>query len=236
MSIDLQKALKAPFAMQNWFLNVLIGGVIFLVPILNFAVLGYLVEYLLNFVKGKEELPGRTSDNLSTNFITGAKNFAGLLIVSIVLGIVTILIITVSAILFSKLPIITTIITFVVEIIMSILLLFLIMNFSLDKKILSTIDVKRTMNLIKGHTDTTNFIVQIILLWLIYGVVMVLCIVLIIPIILVPFLSFTACISTYNLMGQYLQKSPYIIALKSRATGHKPQQQQQTQPPQQPQQ
>ena len=129
MSIDLQKALKAPFAMQNWFLNVLIGGVIFLVPILNFAVLGYLVEYLLNFVKGKEELPGRTSDKLSTNFITGAKNFAGLLIVSIVLGIVTILIITVSAILFSKLPIITTIITFVVEIIMSILLLFLIMNF-----------------------------------------------------------------------------------------------------------
>ena len=43
MSIDFVKALKAPASIEGWGLKLLIGGIIYLVPILNFVTMGYFV-------------------------------------------------------------------------------------------------------------------------------------------------------------------------------------------------
>ena len=46
MSLDLQRALKAPFALENWGVNTLISGILLLVPFAGFIVFGQWLRYL----------------------------------------------------------------------------------------------------------------------------------------------------------------------------------------------
>ncbi len=220
MSIDFMKALKAPVSVEGWPLKTFIGGLIYLVPFLNFAAFGYFVEYFINMLKGNENLPGGPSDNLGKNFVTGAKLVVGYIIIGVILTILTIII----ALLFSKIQAVAMLLTLVLEIVLGVAVIFLTMGFALDKKILSMVDFKRAMNIAKGNPDTLMFIVYAILIGIIYGLLMTVCAFLIIPIILIPFLAYTASISWYNLMGQYAQKSPYILAIKAKVQNNAQQQ------------
>ncbi len=211
MSIDFVKALKAPASIEGWGLKLLIGGIIYLVPILNFVTMGYFVEYLVNFMNGKEELPGGSSDNMKTNFITGAKMIVGCLL----LGIISFIIVFVISLLVAKLKFVGLIILLLIEIALIFTALFLTMSFAVDKKILSMIDFKRAMMIIKGNSDTLYFILYTLLLFVIYLAIFLALAISKFGIILTPFFSFAMGISMYNLMGQYIQKSNYLAEIKA---------------------
>ena len=152
MSIDFKKALKAPASIDGWGLKLFIGGLINLVPILNFATMGYWVEYLINFMNGKDELPGGASDNLNTNFITGAKMIVG----CIILGIIFLLITFVASLVLAKLKFLALIIVTLLELVMMFATLFLVMGFAVDKKILSMLDFNRAFALTKHQIPEKN--------------------------------------------------------------------------------
>ena len=211
MSIDFVKALKAPASIEGWGVKLLIGGIIYLVPILNFVTMGYFVEYLVNFMNGKEELPGGSSDNMKTNFITGAKMIVGCLL----LGIISFIIVFVISLLVAKLKFVGLIILLLIEIALIFTALFLTMSFAVDKKILSMIDFKRAMMIIKGNSDTLYFILYTLLLFVIYLAIFLALAISKFGIILTPFFSFAMGISMYNLMGQYIQKSNYLAEIKA---------------------
>lgn len=211
MSIDFKKALKAPASIDGWGLKLFIGGLINLVPILNFATMGYWVEYLINFMNGKEELPGGVSDNLNTNFITGAKMIVG----CIILGIIFLLITFVVSIVLAKLKFLALIIVTLLELVMMFATLFLVMGFAVDKKILSMLDFNRAIQITKDNPYTLNYILYTLLLIIIYSAIMLVVGFTGVGLVLLPFLSFAMGISMYNLMGQYIQSSPHLAELRT---------------------
>ena len=211
MSIDFKKALKAPASIDGWGLKLFIGGLINLVPILNFATMGYWVEYLINFMNGKEELPGGASDNLNTNFITGAKMIVG----CIILGIIFLLITFVVSLVFAKLKFLALIIVTLLELVMMFATLFLVMGFAVDKKILSMLDFNRAIQITKDNPYTLNYILYTLLLIIIYSAIMLVVGFTGVGLVLLPFISFAMGISMYNLMGQYVQSSPHLAELRT---------------------
>ncbi len=211
MSIDFKKALKAPASIDGWGLKLFIGGLINLVPILNFATMGYWVEYLINFMNGKEELPGGVSDNMNTNFITGAKMIVG----CIILGIIFLLITFVASLVLAKLKFLALIIVTLLELVMVFTTLFLVMSFAVDKKILSMLDFNRAIQITKDNPYTLNYILYTLLLIIIYSAIMLVVGMTGVGLVLVPFLSFAMGISMYNLMGQYIQSSPHLAELRT---------------------
>ena len=211
MSIDFKKALKAPASIDGWGLKLFIGGLINLVPILNFATMGYWVEYLINFMNGKDELPGGASDNLNTNFITGAKMIVG----CIILGIIFLLITFVVSIVLAKLKFLALIIVTLLELVMMFATLFLVMSFAVDKKILSMLDFNRAIQITKDNPYTLNYILYTLLLIIIYSAIMLVVGFTGVGLVLLPFISFAMGISMYNLMGQYVQSSPHLAELRT---------------------
>ena len=211
MSIDFKKALKAPASIDGWGLKLFIGGLINLVPILNFATMGYWVEYLINFMNGKEELPGGVSDNMNTNFITGAKMIVG----CIILGIIFLLITFVASLVLAKLKFLALIIVTLLELVMMFATLFLVMGFAVDKKILSMLDFNRAIQITKDNPYTLNYILYTLLLIIIYSAIMLVVGFTGVGLVLLPFISFAMGISMYNLMGQYVQSSPHLAELRT---------------------
>lgn len=68
--MDFMKALQYPFEDEEWMTKVLIGVLITLVPILNFASFGYLTEIIRGVAHG-EERPLKSWDNLGDFFMKG---------------------------------------------------------------------------------------------------------------------------------------------------------------------
>lgn len=73
--IDIGRALQHPFQDQNWLSKLGIGALINVVPILNFAGTGYLIEQEVN-VKNGADVPMPTWDKLGDMFMHGLKLIA----------------------------------------------------------------------------------------------------------------------------------------------------------------
>ncbi|MBN1635834.1 MAG: DUF4013 domain-containing protein [Deltaproteobacteria bacterium] len=74
MSIDLSFAFKAPIQDQSWKTKVLIGGLINIIPIVNFISMGYSLAYLRElFLSDTKELP--VWKNWGELFLIGLKAF-----------------------------------------------------------------------------------------------------------------------------------------------------------------
>lgn len=209
MSIDFIKVLKAPADIDNWLLKILIGGLIYLIPVLCFVAMGYWTEYLINFMHGSDKLPDGPSDNIAKNFITGAKMFAGCLILGVIIG----LILACVAYALAKLKCLALFIVMVLQLIMLFISLFLVMSFATDKKILSMIDLKKAAEIVKGNPETAYFILFMLLLFVIYSAVMGVCCATVAGAVFLPFLSYALGVSMFNLMGQYVQSSPNLEQL-----------------------
>ena len=76
MSIDIVRAIKAPWQNGGGFWRMFLGALVFCVPILGFISQGYLVEYLKKVSEGREQL-GSIFDHGSQSFVTGFKYFVG---------------------------------------------------------------------------------------------------------------------------------------------------------------
>ena len=70
--IDIGRAVQHPFEDQNWISKLLIGGLVNIVPILNFAGFGYAIDHLKNVSRG-QDVPLPTWDDLGAKFGTGLK-------------------------------------------------------------------------------------------------------------------------------------------------------------------
>ena len=70
--IDIGRAVQHPFEDQNWISKLLIGGLVNIVPILNFAGFGYALDHMKNVTRG-QDVPLPTWDDLGTKFVTGLK-------------------------------------------------------------------------------------------------------------------------------------------------------------------
>jgi len=70
--IDIGRALQHPFQDQNWLSKLGIGALVNIVPILNFAGTGYIIEHENNVKKGPD-VPMPTWDKLGDLFMQGLK-------------------------------------------------------------------------------------------------------------------------------------------------------------------
>jgi hypothetical protein len=77
--MDIGKSFSFVFDDEDWLKLLIIGGLIFLIPIVNFAGLGYLVQVIRN-VRDGHERPLPTWDNFGEFFMEGLKVFVGLLV------------------------------------------------------------------------------------------------------------------------------------------------------------
>lgn len=83
--MNLEKAIRLPFL--DGVVKVIIGGVLNIIPIVNFLCAGYLVEIMANAIGEKEEMPAW--ENWGTKFINGLLVF----IISLIYMIIPVLII-----------------------------------------------------------------------------------------------------------------------------------------------
>ncbi len=72
--IDIGRAIQHPFQDRDWATKLLIGAGINLVPVLNFALMGYALDALRNTARG-EDVPLPTWQQLGDQFVEGLKLF-----------------------------------------------------------------------------------------------------------------------------------------------------------------
>lgn len=209
--MDLVAALKAPFSGEGWVKKLIIVGLLFLVPIVNFATMGYFVKYLKNVLNGEEKTP--EFSDFGGLFVTGLKVFLG----SILLFIPFILLCFVIGMLFAKAENIASLIVYVLYFVYYFVAYVLLARFAMDEKILSMVDFASAIKLISGNKNILMFILFLFALGLVYGIVTTVCCVTLVGIILVPFLIFAAMISNFNLIGQFVKGSPNFEEVKSSA-------------------
>jgi hypothetical protein len=77
--MDIGKSFTYVFEDPNWIMKVLIGGLVSLVPIVNFAALGYMVTALKNVADGQSQ-PLPEWGNFGDHFMKGLYVFVGALI------------------------------------------------------------------------------------------------------------------------------------------------------------
>jgi len=70
MKINIKESFLSPFKSPGWLVKMLIGGALFIVPILNFFSMGYLMRVFKNAIfKGEKQLPNW--DDFGSLFIQG---------------------------------------------------------------------------------------------------------------------------------------------------------------------
>lgn len=80
--MDIGKAFSFVFDDENWIVKLLIGGLIAIIPIVNFAAFGYMVQVVKNVRDGYEPVMPEWSE-FGEYFVDGFKVFVGLLAYSI---------------------------------------------------------------------------------------------------------------------------------------------------------
>lgn len=71
--MDVERAVKFPFDDPDWVKKILIGGVLSIIPVVNFIVHGYAIRTLRGVIGGEALLP--EWDTWAEDFITGLKVF-----------------------------------------------------------------------------------------------------------------------------------------------------------------
>ncbi len=77
--MDIGKSFTYVFDDPNWIMKVLIGGVVSMIPIVNFAAFGYMVTTLKNVAEGQSQ-PLPEWSNFGDHFMKGLYVFVGVLI------------------------------------------------------------------------------------------------------------------------------------------------------------
>jgi len=72
--MDIGRSFTYTFEDQDWLKKILIGGVLLLIPIVNFVVIGYFIEALRNTAEGRE-LPLPEWDDFGGKFMKGLMAF-----------------------------------------------------------------------------------------------------------------------------------------------------------------
>lgn len=209
MSIDLVKALKAPFSTEGWGVKTLIGGVLLCIPIVNFVVIGYWMKYLRNVLDNENQLPDYS--DFGGLFVTGLKAFVG----SIILAVPVMILIAIVSMVFAKAEFLSALLTSLMYFVYYYVAYIMCARFSLDEKILSMIDIKAALLILKDNKNLVSFVILFIVLGIIYGLVTALSAITVVGIILIPFIIQASILSTMNLTGQFVSSAPNFEQVKT---------------------
>lgn len=210
MSLDFVKAIKAPFSGQDWIKKLIIGGILFMIPIVNFAMAGYTIKYLKNILNGNESTPDFS--DFGGLLVTGIKAFVGSLLLFIPFGIICFII----GMLFSDEPINVNLI-YTLYIVYYLVAYIFMARFAMDEKILSMIDFASVGKLLAGNNNTLSFVSFFIALGFVYCIVTIVCCITVIGFVLIPFIILASMLSIFNLTGQFVKNSPNFEEVKASA-------------------
>ena len=210
MSIDIGRALKAPFSANSWFLKVVLGGIFLCIPIVNFIVLGYFIRTFQKTVQGDSCLP--EFDNMGKLFSLGARFVGAMIILALpfyLLGVVIYLALTMS-VSYSDVRQLVTILGYLnivynlISVVIGVVTLFMTCCFASDEKVLSIIDFQRARLLFKDNTKgVITLLISVIAVNIIYMVIIFVCCITIIGALLAPALIYSLTITLYNLLAQF---------------------------------
>lgn len=96
-TLDIGRSFKYMFDDAGWIMKVVIGGILGIIPIVNFIALGYMVEMIRNVANG-QELPLPEWEDFGGKFMKGLLAFIGYLIYSIPLIVVYVVVAIITAI------------------------------------------------------------------------------------------------------------------------------------------
>ncbi len=230
MSIDIVKAIKAPWQNGGGFWRMFLGALVFCIPILGFISQGYLMEYLKNVSEGKDELKN-IFEHGSQSFVIGFKYIVGFILLLIPFAVLMFI----CALLMGKdNRLILELIYQVLNIIFMLVLFVMTVNFCTDHKIASFLDFKSGVSIIKESpvkfiiACLFSFVVQILytLCLVVVGIVLAILVPLFIKIPLFGIIlvlvmiffagafMFASAVATTNIMGQYAAESAYITQRK----------------------
>lgn len=211
MSLDLVKALKAPFSGEAWVKKLVIGGLLFLIPIVNFAVMGYTIKYLKNVLNGEDKTPDFS--DFGGLLVTGVKALIGSLLLSIPFIIICLII----GLLFSDSQVLANLIVYVVYLVYYFVAYVLLARFAMDEKVLSMVDFASVGKLLAGNKNILFFVLFLIALGFVYAVITTVCCITVVGIILLPFIILAALLSNFNLIGQFVKSAPNFEEVKASA-------------------
>lgn len=77
--MDIGRSFSYVFEDENWIMKLILGGIIAAIPVVNFAMLGYMVVVIRNVRDGKD-VPLPEWSNFGEYFMDGLKIFAGFLL------------------------------------------------------------------------------------------------------------------------------------------------------------
>ncbi len=77
--MNLEKSLTYHFEDKDWLVKILIGGLVGVIPIVNLALLGYVLRALKNIAQGQEK-PLPRWDEFGDHFVKGLKAFIGIFV------------------------------------------------------------------------------------------------------------------------------------------------------------
>ncbi len=226
MYLDIAKAFKAPWNKDGGAARMFLGGLVSLIPILNFVTCGYLIEYLNRFINKDENL-GNIFQHGGKSFVTGFKYFVGLILLAIPFIIMEI----VFYLIFSKSSsFLYNMLANILSLLYSIIFLLMTINFAKSNKILSMVDFQEAYNLINSKDKLINFailflmttvtqivyaipiciiafIVGLISALFIKSAMLVVILLIIIAFIAVLMLAFAMAVTMFNMIGQFARNS-----------------------------
>ena len=226
MYLDIVKAFKSPWNKDGGAARMFLGGLVSIIPILNFITCGYLVEYLSRFINGDENL-GNIFQHGGKSFVTGFKYIVGVILLAIPFIIMEIIFYLIfaksSSFLYSMLG-------NILSLLYSLMITLMTINFAKTNKILSMVDFQSACNLINSKDKAINFailflmttvtqivfaipiciiafIVGLISALFIKSAMLVVILLIIIAFIAVLMLAFAMAVTMFNMMGQFARNS-----------------------------
>lgn len=211
MSLDLVRALKAPFSTKGWFLKSLLAGIAIMIPIVNFIVFGYFIVYLKNVLNEKEELP--SFSNAGELFGIGFKCFLGCILLAIpcilLLFIIASFIGSPSEVIIKLASPENQLIAQVLSMVVCFFYYLFELSFAMDYKITSMVNFGRAFKFIQGNA--LNFVILVLYMFVVTILIMLVNMVLIITVVgilLLPITIYASYIIINNLVGQFGRSAP----------------------------
>lgn len=221
MSIDLVRALKAPFSGKGWFVKCLLAGIAILIPVVNLIVFGYFMLYLKNVMNEQETLPDFS--NKGKLFRIGCNWFVGCILLAIPFLLLFFIIVSLfgnpSDVIIKLAAPENQLLVQGGSMMLGFFYYLFELSFATDYKMTSMVNVKRAFKFIQGNI--VNFIILMVCMFVVALLVMLVNMLLAITIVgllLVPMVIFISYIMLNNLVGQFGRSAPLYSEIMTEAS------------------
>lgn len=221
--MDFGKSFTYVFEDPNWMMKVLIGGVVGMIPIVNFAVLGYMVTTLKNVADGQTQ-PLPEWSNFGDHFMKGLYVFVGALIYTAPVILLYCCIFALSAVLPAAggalgrdvgnalaslaglLSLCLSCLILIVALAVAIFFPAALVRFAMSNQLSTFWDFRGVLDLVRANLS--NYIIAILIMWVagfVAGFGVILCFIGVI------FTAFWAQLVSAHVLGQFWQTNKGVV-------------------------